>query len=96
MQARPETIFGLDGSKGAVIESYTLAHGAKEGAKVLAAGRAVGSKCATGRVRVILEAKNMGQLKAGEVLVTELTDPGTSLPAFLAAAACVYACVHVF
>ena len=69
VQARPETVQSrkdLD-----VLESYHLGRRSK----VLASGRSVGEKIATGRVRVIKSAQFIGQFQAGEVLVTDKTDP---------------------
>ena len=69
VQARPETVQSrrdLD-----VLETYRLQ---KRGA-VLVNGRAVGAKVATGRVRVIHSVAHIGQFQAGEVLVTDKTDP---------------------
>jgi pyruvate,water dikinase len=69
VQARPETVQSrkdLD-----VIETYKLA---KRG-KILASGRGVGAKIATGRVHVIPSPQFLGQFQQGEILVTEKTDP---------------------
>ena len=69
VQARPETVQSrkdLD-----VLESYQL----QERGTVLASGRSVGAKIATGRVRVIRSAEFIGQFQEGEVLVTDKTDP---------------------
>lgn len=71
VQARPETVHS---SAGFVLERYKL--GAHPGAAVLASGRSVGAKIGSGTARVILEARDMGQIKPGEVLVTDITDPG--------------------
>lgn len=69
VQARPETIHaGRDFSK---IKEYIR----KEDGKIIAKGSSVGSKIAIGKARVILDAKNVGQFKAGEVLITDMTDP---------------------
>ena len=69
VQARPETVQSrkdLD-----VLESYRL----QRRGTVLASGRSVGAKIATGRVRVIKSAEFIGQFQIGEVLVTDKTDP---------------------
>ncbi|MEK9154660.1 MAG: phosphoenolpyruvate synthase [Patescibacteria group bacterium] len=69
VQARPETIHAeRDFSK---IKEYIR----KEEGKIIVKGASVGSKIATGSARVILDAKNIHQFKAGEVLVTDMTDP---------------------
>ena len=69
VQARPETVQSrkdLD-----VVETYRL----KERGPVIVTGRSVGEKIATGPVRVIRNAEFLGQFRAGEVLVTDKTDP---------------------
>jgi pyruvate,water dikinase len=69
VQARPETVQSrkdLD-----VLEAYHL----QQRSTVLASGRSVGAKIATGRVRVIKSAEFIGQFQQGEVLVTDKTDP---------------------
>jgi len=69
VQARPETVQATRDKN--VYEEYKL----KKAGKELVRGTAVGSKIATGKVRVIKDVKNISQFKAGEVLVTEITDP---------------------
>ena len=69
VQARPETIHaGQDFSK---VKEYLL----KESKAPIVAGASVGSKIGTGKARVILDAKHIGDFKKGEVLVTTMTDP---------------------
>ncbi len=69
VQSRPETVqASRDFSK--LREYERIGNG-----KVLAKGYSVGSKIATGTARIILNAKNIGSFKAGEVLVTDMTDP---------------------
>ena len=69
VQARPETIHASrDFSK---IKEYTR----KGEGIVLLRGASVGSKIATGRARVIMDAKNMNKFVKGEILVTDMTDP---------------------
>lgn len=69
VQARPETVQSRKNPD--VLEAYALG----KRSKVLASGRSVGAKIATGRVRVIKSAEFIGQFKEGEVLVTDKTDP---------------------
>ncbi|MEK7567359.1 MAG: phosphoenolpyruvate synthase, partial [Patescibacteria group bacterium] len=69
VQARPETIHA--GKKKDVYVEYKLL----EQGKKLVAGTAIGTKLATGPVRVIRDVKNIHQFQKGEVLVTEITDP---------------------
>ena len=69
VQARPETVQSL--KKGHVLETYRL----KERGKVLVEGRSVGDKIAQGPVRVIKSVQQIQEFQAGEVLVTDKTDP---------------------
>lgn len=69
VQARPETIHALrDFSK---IKEYMRLETSKE----IVHGASVGSKIATGKARIIMDVKGVGEFKAGEVLVTDMTDP---------------------
>ncbi len=69
VQARPETVQSRKSLS--VLETYKL----KEKGKVLVEGIAVGSKIATGTVRVIDTPDKMDEFKDGEILVTDMTDP---------------------
>ena len=69
VQARPETVHSI--RTDAFQEIYTL----PERGKVLSRGKAVGARIGAGRARIILEAAHMHELKRGEVLVTDITDP---------------------
>lgn len=69
VQARPETVQARKPPE--VLESYQL----HQRSAVLATGRSVGEKIATGRVRVIRSAQFISQFQQGEVLVTDKTDP---------------------
>ena len=69
VQARPETVHARRDLN--VLESYRLlARG-----EVVAEGKSVGGKIAVGRARIIKDASQIDLLKAGEVLVTDMTDP---------------------
>jgi pyruvate,water dikinase len=69
VQARPETIqAGRDFSK--LTEYIPL-----ETKPAILTGASVGSKIATGKAHIILEAKHIGDFKKGEILVTTMTDP---------------------
>ena len=69
VQARPETVQSQKNIN--VVETYAL----EETGKSLLEGRAVGSKIAHGTVRVIQDPKDLNDLREGEVLVAEKTDP---------------------
>ena len=70
IQARPETVVSRRAAT-AALETYALG----AGGKVLATGRAVGEKIASGPVRLIAGARELGNFKPGEVLVAESTTP---------------------
>lgn len=69
VQARPETIHASRDYS--ILKEYIR----KEDSKVLAKGASVGSRIATGKARVILDTKDLGQFQKGEILVTRMTDP---------------------
>ena len=69
VQARPETVESRKDRD--VLETYRL----KKRGRVLVTGRSVGSKIATGTVRVIENADHLSEFQQGEVLVTNKTDP---------------------
>jgi pyruvate,water dikinase len=69
VQARPETVQSQ--KRFDTLEIYRL----KEKGAVLAQGRSVGEKIARGPVRVVRSAQNLQEVRDGDVLVTEKTDP---------------------
>lgn len=69
LQARPETVKSQ--AKGKAEQRYTL----KGTGTVLAEGRAIGQKIGTGPVRIVHDIKDMDQVQAGDILVTDMTDP---------------------
>jgi pyruvate,water dikinase len=69
LQARPETVKSQQ--SGHVMEKYRL----KQYGKSLTHGRAIGQKIGAGQVRVVKDASEMDRVKAGDVLVTDMTDP---------------------
>lgn len=69
VQARPETVRSREVV--GVVETYRL----RERGPLLVSGRGVGEKIAAGPVRRIVSAADIAQFKAGEVLVTDKTDP---------------------
>lgn len=70
VQARPETVETQKDVH--VYETYHL----KNRGKVLAVGKSIGRKIATGPAHIIPAVEHMHELKAGEVLVTDETNPG--------------------
>ncbi|MEW6428049.1 MAG: phosphoenolpyruvate synthase [Thermodesulfobacteriota bacterium] len=69
VQARPETVHSQASKK--VMETYVL----KEKGTVLASGQAVGAKIGQGKANVIMNVADIHDFKAGQVLVTDMTDP---------------------
>lgn len=69
VQARPETVHAREQVQ--TLEQYRL----RDRGRVLVTGRSIGSKIAKGRVRVIPHAADLREFQAGEVLVTDKTDP---------------------
>jgi pyruvate, water dikinase len=69
IQARPETVASRRAPE--ALESYAL----KSTGKVVAAGRAVGEKIATGKVRLIKNERDLRAFRPGEVLAASATSP---------------------
>jgi pyruvate,water dikinase len=69
LQARPETVKSQVHRE--VQEHYRL----QERSRVLVSGRAIGQKIGRGPVRVVADASGMSRIQAGDVLVTDMTDP---------------------
>lgn len=69
LQARPETVKSQ--SKGGAEQRYVL----KGKSPILASGRAIGQKIGTGPVRLVNTPAEMDRVQAGDVLVTDMTDP---------------------
>ena len=69
LQARPETVKSQ--SAGKAEYRYKL----KGKGSVLVEGRAIGQKIGTGPVRLVHNISEMDQVQAGDVLVTDMTDP---------------------
>lgn len=70
LQARPETVKSQENNQG----KQTRYH-LRERSDVLVHGRAVGQKAATGIVRLVKDISEMSSVKAGDILVTDMTDP---------------------
>jgi pyruvate, water dikinase len=72
LQARPETVKSQPA--GQVEHRYKL-KGDTSKTTLLAEGRAIGQKIGTGRVRLVKSTAEMDKVQAGDVLVTDMTDP---------------------
>ena len=69
LQARPETVKSQVGNQ--VEHRYKL----KGKGAVLVEGRAIGQKIGTGPVRIVHNTSEMDKVLAGDILVTDMTDP---------------------
>lgn len=68
LQARPETVKSRDAG---TLERFTL----KQRGPVLSTGRSIGQRIGQGTAKVIANISQMDQVKPGDVLVTDMTDP---------------------
>ena len=71
LQARPETVKSQEKATSNSLRRYTIT-GER---KVLAEGRAIGQKVGQGKVRLVQDASEMHTVQAGDILVTDMTDP---------------------
>ncbi|EGK08604.1 phosphoenolpyruvate synthase [Kingella kingae] len=71
LQARPETVKSQEKEQGNSLRRYTIS-GER---KVLCEGRAIGQKVGQGKVRLVKDASEMDSVQAGDILVTDMTDP---------------------
>ena len=69
LQARPETVKSR--AQGRVEQRYALA----QRGHPLVSGRAIGQKIGAGPVRIVESVQQMDQVRAGDILVTDMTDP---------------------
>ena len=69
LQARPETVKSQQAGKPE--QRFKL----KGTGPVLVEGRAIGQKVGTGAVRLVHDIRDMDQVQAGDILVTDMTDP---------------------
>lgn len=70
LQARPETVKSQENQM-----DKLLRYRVKEKSRVVCEGRAIGQKVGKGRVRLVSDASQMDTVQAGDVLVTDMTDP---------------------
>ena len=71
VQARPETVHSQANRD--VVQTYKVT--VPENSHILCSGLAVGAKIGQGEVNVIQDAEHIQSFKAGQVLVTDMTDP---------------------
>jgi pyruvate, water dikinase len=70
LQARPETVKSQE-----TADTKQLRFALKGSSDVLASGRAIGQRIGAGPVRIVTDSSQMDQVQAGDVLVTDMTDP---------------------
>ncbi len=68
LQARPETVQSRSGRS---IQRFTL----KTRSDVLSTGRSIGQKIGSGTAKIIRSVDEMSRVQAGDVLVSDMTDP---------------------
>jgi pyruvate,water dikinase len=68
LQARPETVQSRSGRS---IQRFTL----KDSGDVIITGRSIGHKIGSGTAKVIRSVAEMNRVRAGDVLVSDMTDP---------------------
>ncbi len=69
LQARPETVRSRDHKN--TLERYQL----NQTSKVLVTGRSVGQRVGSGKVRLVPSIDDLDKVQAGDILVTDMTDP---------------------
>lgn len=69
LQARPETVKSRSNKQ--VLERYRL----KEKGQILSEGRSIGQRIGQGKARVIRDISEMHRVEAGDVLISDMTDP---------------------
>nr|WP_276314042.1 phosphoenolpyruvate synthase [Halomonas antri] len=69
VQARPETV--VSQQEGGKLERFHL----KEKGRTLVSGRAIGQRIGRGAVKIVFTPEEMDKVNAGDVLVTDMTDP---------------------
>jgi pyruvate,water dikinase len=70
VQARPETVYA--GKKNILLQQYRISNGEKE---AIVNGMSIGHKIVSGVARIIKNVKDISQVKNGDIIVTEMTDP---------------------
>lgn len=69
VQARPETVKSRQNV--GTMERYLL----KQRGNVICEGRSIGQRIGSGKVRIVTSIKEMDKVQAGDVLVSDMTDP---------------------
>ncbi|QZA82587.1 phosphoenolpyruvate synthase [Deefgea piscis] len=70
LQARPETVKSQESGSDKLTKFRML-----ETSRIMTEGRAIGQKIGQGKVRIIRDVSEMDRVQAGDVLVSDMTDP---------------------
>ncbi|HEB41483.1 MAG TPA: phosphoenolpyruvate synthase, partial [Candidatus Dependentiae bacterium] len=74
IQARPETVHAV--KKETVLQQYVLKDGFQAHEKqLLLTGLSIGQQIVSGKVRIIEDVRDSGQVQEGDIIVTGMTDP---------------------
>jgi pyruvate,water dikinase len=74
LQARPETVKSQQSANDVQIR-YSIKGDASLQNRVIVTGRAIGQKVGAGKVRIVRDISEMDKVQAGDVLVSDMTDP---------------------
>jgi pyruvate,water dikinase len=76
VQARPETVHASEEHENSITE-YIIADDVRKTLEenTLLTGQSIGNQIVTGTVRIIHDARDIGQMQKGDILVTDMTDP---------------------
>jgi pyruvate,water dikinase len=74
LQARPETVKSQQSVHDVQIR-YSIKGDASLQNRVIVTGRAIGQKVGAGKVRIVRDISEMDKVQAGDVLVSDMTDP---------------------
>ena len=74
IQARPETVHAI--KKETILQQYVLKDGFQAHEKqLLLTGLSIGQQIVSGKVRIIEDVRDSGQVQEGDIIVTGMTDP---------------------
>jgi len=74
VQARPETVHSLKQEQ-TFYEEFSIPNREANKDKIIATGKSIGNKISSGKARIISDASRMNEMKKGEILITDMTDP---------------------
>jgi pyruvate,water dikinase len=76
VQARPETVHAVEHQNNSITQYIIAEEAQKTLAKnTLLTGQSIGNQIVVGTARIIHDARDIGQIQKGDILVTDMTDP---------------------